>query len=79
MNLRQAAELKRAIEATHPDAGITVTPGPDGAQVTISSPPMAGNSSGPGGIRDVTLQVGDGGALWRYFMNRPAPRTRGDG
>lgn len=68
MNEKQAAALKNVMEAAHPDAGITVTAQPDGAEVTISGPLRSPGLSGPVGAMDVELRVRQGGPIMTYLL-----------
>lgn len=70
MNQKQAAALKNVMEAAHPDAGITVTAQPDGAEVTISGPLKAPGLSGPGNATDVEMHLRDDSPfLARYLQD----------
>ena len=76
MNEEQAAALKSAFEADHPDSGTTVTPEPGGAEITISGPLKSPGLSGPGGSIDVVLRVRDDGPfMTRYLKDRAARAT----
>ena len=56
MNHQQAQTIKGILEARAPDAGVTVTPRPGGAEITISGPGMSPLSPQ---TADVRLTVSD--------------------
>lgn len=70
MNSRQAAALKRLLEAGHPDAVTDATATLGGALVTISGTKKAPGEAGPGGQGDVTLSLGDNSPLLRFMLAR---------
>jgi hypothetical protein len=51
VNNQQAQTIKTILEARAPDAGVTVTPEPGGAEITISGPRMFPDSPKPADIR----------------------------
>jgi hypothetical protein len=67
MNAEQAQALKNLIEADSPDAGITVTPEPDGVRITISDPRRCPGVSGPGGM-DAELCLSDDSPWLGFFL-----------
>ena len=69
MNERQAEALKRLLEAGHPDAGITVTAGPGGVEVTITGPAASPASARVG---DVRLILADNGPFLRRLLGNAA-------
>jgi hypothetical protein len=77
VNEEQAAALKSAFEAVHPDAATTVTAQQSGVRVTISGPLMAPSLSGPGGIANVELRLGEDGPFMKRFLKIRADRAAG--
>lgn len=75
MNERQAATLKAVIEAGHPDAAVTVTAHPGGAEIAISGAVGNPGLSGPGGSRDVVLRTGENSPFLRFFLARAAAQV----
>lgn len=51
MNDQQAETIKGILEARAPDAGVTVTPQPGGAEILISGPGMSSLSPRPADVR----------------------------
>lgn len=73
MNKRQAAALKRILEAADPDAGVTVEPQSDGVHVTISGAKTDLGLAGPD-TRDVELRLSDNSPLLLCFLARHETR-----
>ena len=70
MNDQQAQTIKGILEARAPDAGVTVTPEPGGAEILISGPGMSPQSPRPA---DVRFSVTDNSP---YLMRLLASATR---
>jgi hypothetical protein len=69
VNEEQAAALKGLLEARNPDAGTTVTPKPDGADITISGPKRSHGVSGPWAAMDVEFRISPDGPVMRFLLN----------
>jgi len=69
VNEQQAEALRGLLEARNPDAVTTVTPKPDGADITISGPKKSDGVSGPGAAMDVEFRISPDGPVMRFLLS----------
>jgi hypothetical protein len=69
VNEEHAAVLKGLLETRNPDAGTTVTPQPEGVEITISGPLRSPGVSGPGTAMDVELRISLDGPVMRFLLD----------
>jgi hypothetical protein len=68
VNEEQAAALSGLLESRNPDAGTTVTPQPDGVEITISGPLRSPGVSGPGSTA-TEFRISHDGPVMRYLLD----------